>query len=288
MTERPGGVGVAKLGEIPYLRPHPGAALFTRRARRFEELADGHALAEFLRFCGRLSAAQAAAFGVATVPGAERALPAARPLDAAAPPGDGWVAALRTIAAGLESAPMPVEACAALDRLAVMGDEELAVLASAILARQFAGLDLAEVPFAAAALQVEFAARAARVRPAGLERGERRCPACGSPPVAGVVLGDDRLRYLECSLCGSQWHVTRVKCSACGSTARISYLALEGAAAGVKAEVCEGCRAYVKLFYLEARPSAEPAADDVATVALDALVCEQGYARNGLNLLLPA
>jgi len=56
----------------------------------------------------------------------------------------------------------------------------------------------------------------------------------------------------------------------------------------VKAEVCEGCNGYLKLFYLEWRPGAEPAADDLATLPLDVLVSDQGYVRNGMNLFLPA
>ncbi len=286
MSDRPAGAGVAERGEIPYLRPHPGAALFARRAERFAALAAGHTLPEFLRFCGRLSAAQAFAFASVALPAETPASPGTPPL--AATPSGGWVAALRAMAAEIDSAPMPVEACAALDRLAVMGEEELAVLSGAIVAREFAGLDLAEVPFAAAALQVEFAARAAAVPPASVERARVGCPLCGSPPVAGLVLGDDKLRYLECALCGSRWHLTRVKCSHCGSTEGISYLGLEGDPGDVKAEVCERCTRYVKLFYLERRPAAEPAADDIATIALDVLVAESGYARHGVNLFLPA
>jgi FdhE protein len=90
-----------------------------------------------------------------------------------------------------------------------------------------------------------------------------------------------------CALCGSQWHLTRIKCSNCGSTAGISYFTLEGDTGEVKAEVCEGCKKYLKLFYLERRPATEPAADDLATLALDVLVSEQGYGRSGINLFLP-
>jgi FdhE protein len=56
----------------------------------------------------------------------------------------------------------------------------------------------------------------------------------------------------------------------------------------VKAEVCEACGRYLKLFYLERRPAAEPIADDLATFSIDLLVSEKGYVKSGINLFLPA
>ncbi len=278
--------GAGELGEIPYLRPHPGPAQFARRAQRFHELAEGHALGDFLEFCGRLGAAQAVAAGSLTVPADRGDLPAVRPLGTSAWPRDEWIGAVRTIVGELESVHIPAAAREALTRLAGMEREGLANLSSRILSGDFAGLDLAAAPFAAAALQVEFAARAARIPPSKVKRAERGCPLCGLPPVAAVVLGEDKLRYLVCSLCGSQWHLTRLKCSHCASTAGISYFSLEGDLGEVKAEVCEACTKYLKLFYLERRPGADPVADDLATLALDMLVSERGYRRSGVNLFL--
>jgi len=286
VTDLPRLSGGGELGEIPYLRPHSGPAQFAERAQRFDQLAEGHALGDFLRFCGRLSAAQAVAAATLPVPADRGELSARRPLDISAWRGDEWMRALRTIADELESAPMPAAAREGLSRLAGLEREDLATLSGRILSGDFAGLDLAVAPFAAAALQVQFAARAAQIPPAQVERAERVCPLCGSPPIAGIVLGDDKLRYIVCALCGSQWYLTRVTCSHCGSTAGISYFSLEGDLGQVKAEVCEACKRYLKLFYLERRPAAEPAADDLATLALDLLVSERGYVRSGLNLLL--
>ncbi len=274
------------LGEVPYLRPHPGAAQFARRAERFEKLAEGHTLRDYLRFCGLLAAAQVAASRTFAFPTANASPPGTRPLDPSAWPRDEWTAALRTIAAELASAPMPGAARDGLARLAALGADELATFADKLLSGDRAGLDLAAAPFAAAALQVQFAARAAGVSTSRVKGSESACPLCGSPPVAGIVLGDDKLRYLACALCGAQWHLTRITCSHCGSTGGISYFSLEGDPGGVKAETCEGCRKYLKLFYLEHRPAAEPAADDLATLALDLLVSEQGYRRSGVNLFL--
>ena len=280
--------GGGDLGEVPYLRPHPGPAQFVRRAQRFGALATGHTLGDFLEFCGRLSAAQAAACETLAVPAEVGDLPAVRPLDPSASRRDDWIGALRTIAAELESAPMPAPAREGLTRLAALEREALVSLSGKILSGDHTGLDLAAAPFAGAALQVQFTARAARIPLSNVSRAARGCPLCGSAPVAAVVLGDDKLRYLECSLCGSQWHVTRVTCSHCGSAAGVSYFSLEGDPGNVKAEACEACKRYLKLFSLERRPAAEPAADDLATLALDMLVSEQGYARYGVNVFMPS
>ena len=114
------------------------------------------------------------------------------------------------------------------------------------------------------------------------------CPVCGSHPVASVVrIGGPAqgLRYLVCSLCAAEWHMVRVKCSACSSTKGISYLGLQGGSAAVKAECCDQCKTYLKIFYLEQDSSIVPAADDLATLPLDLLVDQEGYNRIGPNLL---
>lgn len=286
MSDISGLVGGGELGEIPYLRPHPGPELFARRAARFDALAEGHTLGDYLHFCARLSGAQAVASAEFSALPAGQDLPALRPLDASAPHSDEWTEALRPIVRELSSAPMPAAAREGLTRLAGLGEEALATLAAKILSRDLAGLDLAVVPFAAAALQVQFVARASGIPAGAVARTDGGCPLCGSPPVTGMILGDDKLRYLVCALCGSQWYLTRVKCSRCGSTAGISYFSLEGDPGAVKAEACDACRSYLKLFYLERRPAADPVADDLATLALDVLVSEQGYGKSGENLFL--
>jgi FdhE protein len=104
--------------------------------------------------------------------------------------------------------------------------------------------------------------------------------------VAGVVLGDSKLRYLVCGLCSTEWYLPRLICANCGSTEGISYFNIEGDTSGAKAECCSQCRTYLKLFYLESTPAAEPFADDAATLALDTLVSEEGFSRTGPNFYL--
>ena len=103
-------------------------------------------------------------------------------------------------------------------------------------------------------------------------------------------------RYLHCALCATEWHMVRVLCSQCGASGKdIAYHSLEGAAdkgsseeggAAVRAETCEQCHAYRKILYQEKDTGVEPVADDVASVALDLLLSEEGYHRASGNPLL--
>lgn len=111
---------------------------------------------------------------------------------------------------------------------------------------------------------------------------------CGSYPVAGIVHSggaEQGLRYLSCSLCATQWHMVRIKCSWCESTRGIDHYTLEGSDGAVKVESCDDCGAYLKLLYLEKDGGMEAMADDLATLALDMLMDDKGKARCGPNLL---
>jgi FdhE protein len=137
-----------------------------------------------------------------------------------------------------------------------------------------------------AALQVYFTALAAGLPADRLERSQGGCPVCDSAPVAGVVLGDDKLRYLCCSLCGSEWNLTRIQCWNCRNTGGIRFLEVAGDHGGLKAEACAACGAYLKLFYRDRMPSVDPMADDVASLTLDLLAAQDGWSRSGVNLFL--
>jgi FdhE protein len=115
----------------------------------------------------------------------------------------------------------------------------------------------------------------------GGEADSGQCPACGSPPVAGMVApGGTRFghRHLHCSLCATAWRYARVRCVHCGSTDKISFRQLAGTTY-LRAECCEQCHGYSKLFYLEGARAIEPFADDLASLGLDVLVGEEGFSR---------
>lgn len=102
-------------------------------------------------------------------------------------------------------------------------------------------------------------------------------------------------RFLHCSLCATQWHRVRITCTNCGNSAGIDYQQLHPADAApdsqpptatVQAECCPACHSYLKLVALDQDPHAEPVADDLASIALDVLLGDQGWQRHGLNFLL--
>ena len=163
--------------------------------------------------------------------------------------------------------------------------------AANVLAGAYDAIDAGRGPFIGAALQVCWTKMALKLGKDGRSAGVdfRLCPVCGSPPVVSVVRSggaEQGLRYLVCSLCASEWHVVRIKCASCSSTKNVSYLFVEEANDAVRAECCGGCKAYLKILYLDKNNDMEALADDLATLALDVLVDQQGYGRVGPNLLL--
>lgn len=289
----------AAAGEIPVLRlPAPG--LFTRRVRRLRALAAGHSLADFLSFAAALAERQEAArktLAPAELPSPELL---AHCREAAMPPlappgwwpGPDWRELARGLAADLAGA---IPASGGPDQLAAATDDWLETQARALLGADGPALDLAAAPFIGAALQVHWTALAARLQPGdiGPSAQQAQCPVCGSPPVASVLRiggAEGGLRYLHCGLCASEWHVVRAKCSLCDNSRGIAYLSVEGPDGkprrGVEAETCPECRGYLKLCRMDQDPEVDPWADDLATLALDILVEQEGFERAGLNFLL--
>jgi len=272
---------------IPVCLPPVPALVFERRAARFRVLAPGHAAADFLAALARLAEAQRLACQEVPVPvmGGRDAWPAVPLSTGDWRRAEAWRKALGVILVEMKKAPLPDPAQAVLVRLGEAAPAEIEAFADALLNGALDRIDPAVVPFVGAALQVYWTVLTSCVPAQGLAASERGCPNCGSAPVAGLVLGDG-LRYLACSLCAAEWHLTRVVCANCRSTEGISYFAIEGDPGAAKAEACEQCRTYLKLFYLEKSPHTEPFADDVATLSLDLLMSEKGYSRSGVNLFL--
>ena len=274
-----------------------GASPFADRAERLLALAEGHALADFLRFMAVLCRAQHDAYSLLPdppLPSPEvlelcraHAMPPLNAANLARAPQ--WRLALRQILDRV-GPDAPPAARAAIERLSALDDAALEIQASTLLRHDGEDLDRAAAPFVAAALQVYWHRLAALLDIEDIGRPETPalCPVCGSPPVAGSVhVGAEHgLRYLHCALCGSEWNVVRIKCSNCENTKGIAYYGIEHGSAAVKAETCDACRSYLKILYLEKDPAADPLADDLASIALDLLLDEQGYQRSGLNYFL--
>lgn len=292
--------------EIPHLRL--GAAdTFRQRAVRLRELSAGHPMGDYLRFAAQIAEAQDALAGAdwpVTPPDAaqidqarERAMP---PLHVAHwRPGAG----LRTVARGIarhmtaHAQLLPPPVLTTLAALRDADDSWIDTQADKLVNGITVGLDVAAAPLIGAAAQVLWMKTAAALGPGAFVRldAEVVCPVCGSRPTASVLrIGGDvgGHRYLHCSLCESEWHMVRIKCSNCEGTEKVRYQqleAIEDAAPrqeAIRAETCDDCGTYLKLLHQDRDPRIEPVADDLASVALDLLVAESGYLRSGQNLLL--
>jgi FdhE protein len=66
----------------------------------------------------------------------------------------------------------------------------------------------------------------------------------------------------------------------------VNYLGIEGGNQAVQAETCDECHGYIKTFFQDKDRQVDPVADDLASLALDVLVGEQGYSRGTPNLFL--
>jgi FdhE protein len=284
-------------GSFPVLILPDPSRIFLDRSQRFAALAEGHSLAGWLSFLGRLTLAQHALlqeYPSLPLPD-ETAMAFARdhrvPSIAAPswPRDPFWRQALAALAHTLiPHAPSPAQET--LKRIQATEGTALEAIADRVLRVEFDGPDRDFLPFVAAALQVHWTALAA-----GLDRTKVApldtpgvCPCCGFLPVAGVLrmAGEvAKLRYLHCGLCNTEWHLARVTCAACHDSNRIAYRYIEGCNGTVRAETCDACKRYLKMLYREKSPEADPVADDLATLTLDLLVDEAGYDRMSPNLL---
>lgn len=284
--------------------------VFALRARRLLQLAQGHAMADYLGLMGAVVQAQHGLVARRRPPAVDEAvLNRSRefgmpPLSTLGHSRDAqWLADLDDIAAALAGVQSAAAMCTALAALDLAQREALAdrVLTSTLLDG-----DAAAAPLVGAALQTYFTRIAAALELDVVSHCDVAtvCPVCATRPVASVVrLGGERnnLRYLCCALCSTEWSLARIRCSACESENAVHFLALTqaqaapeedaeaahaAAAQARRAETCDDCKSYLKIFYQEKDPTLEPMADDLASLALDVAVDEQGYARSGPNLLL--
>ena len=307
------------------LLPDP-ERLFARRQKRFAALAAGHALGDWLAYLGRLTGAQhecclsiAPDLPLPPLQGEGRGGDGARmatkpmsfpPLIPHLPPslpleGGGvtpplsptsyprpavWIDVAKRIAASLaESSPQTMRARIAAFQ--ALSPEQLDAMADTLINGRPDSGALPEYLLVAAGLQTIWTALAARLDANALPRlaPPGVCPVCGSPPVGSVVRTSaqvNNLRYLHCSLCNTEWNLPRAVCTACATDQAVSYRQIEGGNSAVRAECCDHCHSYLKIFAQEKDPDVDPVADDLATVALDLLVDETGYARSGPNLFL--
>jgi len=288
-------IPIGKSAEPPFVRLADAKALFAARVARFVALSEGHPLAPYLRLLAALSDIQHRVGDGLAEPAMPTQDVSGRAHEFAMPPLDRtgftadatFEATLDRLFALARELDMPGPARAALMRATDAGAPARDCMVRAVLADCIPVDALADHLFVAAALQVHFARRAARLDASRLLAvGDGACPACGAPPVSSIIAGwpgAENTRFCACSLCSTLWNYVRVKCTLCGSTKGITYRELDGSSGHVSAEACDSCRRYVKILDQQKDPALDPVADDVANLALDLKVGELGYRRGGIN-----
>jgi FdhE protein len=219
-------VDIGRVANPPLVRPPDRNQVFRRRAGRFDRLAAGSTMADFLSFMAAIAAAQSAALASLPAP-ADPPIGLSRgtlPLDRRNWRPDAlWRNALAMICDRLAAQPLTAQTRAALQRLASLDADALDQLGEAVLFFEIGEGERSADCFAFAALQVHW------TRLAGLIDGTvfhtldqpGACPVCGSPPVASLVHSNGSLvglRFLVCALCATEWHLVRIKCASCAST----------------------------------------------------------------------
>ncbi|MCQ9617571.1 formate dehydrogenase accessory protein FdhE [Paenalcaligenes niemegkensis] len=284
------------------LRQPVRSSVFADRAARLRQLAQDNPLSDYLLLMADLVDGQNQALKHCDVPG-----PTAERIDQAQTHGMpplqamGWRrdSSWRSILASLLDhmlasegvPPQAVQTVEALKSTLESDPNGIEAQADAILAESEFGVDAATAPFIMAALQVYWTCLAADFKESDMPVVSPKgvCPLCGSLPVASVVRVGGQAegnRYLCCSLCAAEWHLVRVTCSHCDDTKEISYHSIEDGPEGIKAESCDHCHTYRKIFYQEKALGADAVADDLASLMLDVLMGEAGYSRASGNPLL--
>ncbi len=282
----------------PLLLPDP-ATRFSDTASRLRALASGHPMAEWLGFMSRLSEAQhRAATTLPPMPAIEPSL-IEQSVAARIPPiaADGhhrnpaWRDGLSMLFDELSEANIPAPAAAIIADMRGYSVETIEDLADSFLRGSLRADDAGPALYVAAALQVYFTRIAGGLDASTLRLLLQRglCPCCGSSPVSGVITASGRTpgtRYLYCSLCSTAWTHVRAVCITCESSGGLSLKGVEGGSSAVQAETCDDCQTYAKMLYQTKDTKVDPYADDLASLGLDIMVSEAGWARHAPNPLL--
>jgi FdhE protein len=275
--------------------PDP-ATRFRRSAERLETLAAGHPMQDWLRLMARLARAQHAAATTLDDVAPALAVDVEQAVLGDMPPlaADGhrrqhaWRAGLALLLDHAGAEELPAQARAVQLSLRARDAASVEALADGFLRGGVDSADAGAALYVAAALQVYFTRLAATLPVASLRLLPQRglCPCCGSTPVAGVVTASGQTpgaRYLYCSLCSTAWNHVRAACIGCGESKNVAMREVEGGNGAVKAETCDACHGYAKMFYQAKDTAVEPFADDLASLGLDLMVSDAGWSRLAPN-----
>lgn len=272
--------------------------LYQRRAKRLRKLAENHPLQDYLRFCADIADAQSELLQAAPIAQDPRLsavkdnaeLLSQQPLHWKNWQRDPiWIELLNQLLQRLKPTANDT-ILATIDWLEKAADNELNALADQLLQDNYLPEHSDKAIFLWAALSLYWTQLVQQIpHQAKTELGENRqfCPVCGSTPVASMIhIGEAQgTRYLHCSLCESEWHMVRVKCSNCEQGGKLNYWALDSENA-IKGESCDDCHSYLKVLYQDKDPEVEAVADDLASLFLDDELEKLGYAKSAVNPFL--
>lgn len=274
--------------------PDP-ATRFARTAARLDALSAGHPMARWLDFMARVARAQHAVASMMSLSGSlgrievEDGTELTPPIAANSYRRDPiWREGLALLLDGLDIGAAPTSVRMTIATLRDRSIDGQEALADDFLHGSMEPADLGAAVFVAAALQVYFTRLAASLPAASLSLLPQRglCPCCGSTPVCGVIAETGKVRgarYLHCSLCGTAWNHVRAVCITCSHSRSLALRAIEGLGGAARIETCDDCGTYAKMLYQAEDAGVDPVADDLATLGLDVLACQEGWSRHAPN-----
>jgi len=289
------------IGEVktpPFARVPDPVRLFERRATRFRQLSGPDGIGPYLGFLSGIAEAQQAVAETLPEPEAVDEQKLDRAVEHGMPPLDrnsytpdaDFRLLSEKLFGALEAVEKPTAARKALSAMREASESRIAAIVADLMADSVSAEAMAEYGYVAAALQLRFARAASTLPERRLKSvGDGACPACGGPPVSSVIVGWPQAggtRFCSCALCATLWHHGRIKCTICSSTKGIRYQEIEDGPGTIKAETCDECGCYVKIFNQQKDLSLDPFADDVGSLGLDLLMRETRFRRGAFNPFL--
>ncbi|MEO6209795.1 MAG: formate dehydrogenase accessory protein FdhE, partial [Gemmatimonadaceae bacterium] len=108
------------------------------------------------------------------------------------------------------------------------------------------------------------------------------CLVCGARPTLAEVRGIERERRLRCGACSADWPLALLHCAFCDEVdhEKLGALSVEGEGQLRRVETCESCHGYLKsATTFDALSFRALMLLDLATIPLDIVAHERGYAR---------
>ena len=108
------------------------------------------------------------------------------------------------------------------------------------------------------------------------------CFVCGAAATLAELQDNDQAKHLRCGSCGADWACRRLQCTYCGNEDQktLGCLYEEDQLDKMRVEACHKCKGYLKVIssFTPTPPEMVPV-EDLATLHLDYIALERGYAR---------